>query len=142
DRRYAYHLTIASGRSLNRCVIAFIVTHFMHYTEEQPVIFRQGHTDREDRQAVQEVGGAVKRIDDPMVLLVIRSFYSTFFRDKTRTRKNSPEAFYQHSLRLFIDIGDEIVEVGFLFNAARVERAAFLQDEFSHLLADPNRLMF
>src|SRR6202035_4946953 len=64
--------------------------------------------DRKLRNAVQEVGGAVERIDDPGVGLVVARARAAFFTDKAVTGARLGEVLVQHLLGAAIGHGDEV----------------------------------
>ncbi len=63
---------------------------------------------RELRDAVQEVGGAVERIDDPDVALVGAFAMAAFLADETVARPRLGEVGVQHLLGALVGHGDEI----------------------------------
>src|SRR5699024_6271335 len=72
-----------------------------------PLLERQ--RDGEVRQAVQEVAGAVERIDDPATLLVILAFDAArFLQQKAEVRPRALEFLPQDLLGLEISGRDEI----------------------------------
>src|SRR6202041_281433 len=64
--------------------------------------------DRKLRNAVQEVGGAVERIDDPGVGLVVARARAAFFTDKAVTGARLGEILVQHLLGAAIRQADEV----------------------------------
>ena len=68
----------------------------------------QADRDREMRNAVQEIGGAVERIDDPGVALVGAFARAAFLADETVARPRLGEILVQHFLGALVRLGDEI----------------------------------
>ena len=68
----------------------------------------QTDRDRELRDAVQEVGGAVERIDDPGVALVGAFAGAAFLADEAVTRPRLGEVGVEHLLGAPVGHGDEI----------------------------------
>ena len=68
----------------------------------------QADRNRELRDAVQEVGGAVERIDDPGVALVVAFADAALFADEAVTRPRLGEVGVQHLLGAPVGHGDEI----------------------------------
>ena len=84
-------------------------TNFLHGIPQFAIsIALQADRNRELRDAVQEVGGAVERIDDPGVALVLAFAGAAFFADEAVTRARLGEVGVQHLLGAPVGHGDEI----------------------------------
>ncbi len=68
----------------------------------------QADRNRELRNAVQKIRGAVERIDDPGVALVVAFADAAFLADKAVARPRLGEVAMQHLLGAMIGHGDEI----------------------------------
>ena len=67
---------------------ALIAVRVKHNSNDGGVPFHKGHRNAENRQAMNEVGGAIQRIYNPPIAGIFGSVRSAFFGQKTRLRQN------------------------------------------------------
>ena len=88
--------------------IEIVIGRIVDQAGDHDALALQPDRDREVRNAVQEVGGAVERVDDPGVALVVALAGAAFLADKAITRPCLGEVCVQHLLGTPVGHGDEI----------------------------------
>ena len=88
--------------------VKFVVGRIVDQARDHGALALQADRNRESRNAVQEVRGAVERIDDPGVALVGAFARTAFLADETVTRPRLGQVVVQHFLGAPVGHGDEI----------------------------------
>ncbi len=88
--------------------VEFFIRGVVDHAGDDGAFALQADRDRKLRNAVQEIRGAVERIDDPGVALVVAFADAAFLADKAVARPGLGEVGVQHLLGAVIGHGDEI----------------------------------
>ena len=88
--------------------VEFFVGRIVDQPRDHRAVALQPDRNRELRNAVQEIGGAVERIDDPGVALVGALANAAFLADEAVARPRLGEVGVQHLLGALVGHGDEI----------------------------------
>ena len=88
--------------------VELVIGGIVDHAGDDGALALQADRDRELRDAVQEVGGAVERIDDPGVALVGAFAAAAFLADEAVARPRLGEVLVQHFLGALVGLGDEV----------------------------------
>ena len=88
--------------------VQLVIGGVVDHAGDDGVLALQADRDRKLRDAVQEVGGAVERIDDPGVALVGAFAAAAFLADEAVARPRLGEVLVQHFLGALVGLGDEV----------------------------------
>ena len=88
--------------------VEFVIGGIVDHAGDHRALALQPDRNRKLRNAVQEVGGAVERIDDPGVGLVVAFAGAAFLADEAVTRPRLGEVGVEHLLGAPVGHGDEI----------------------------------
>ena len=88
--------------------VELVIGGIVDHAGDDRALALQADRNREMRDAVQEVGGAVERIDDPGVALVVALAGAAFLADEAVTRPRLGEVGVEHFLGALVGQRDEI----------------------------------
>src|SRR5207302_2834694 len=104
----AQPLIVEEGALATLGNIELFVGRIIDYPGDYGALALQADRDRKLRDAVQEIRGAVERVDDPGVGLVVAHTCPAFLADEAVTRPRLVEVAVEHLLSALVGHGNEI----------------------------------
>ncbi|MPM80243.1 hypothetical protein SDC9_127290 [bioreactor metagenome] len=109
-----YFHPIQKGTTIFPRIKTFLLTDFINNTQHQLILMHQCYADCINRNSLHEIGGTVKRIDNP-VKSISALCVCTLLGNKSGIRNDKRQTVNDHFFRFTIDITHQIVQT-FILN--------------------------